>query len=34
MACKYTYNGVEYSKEQLVSKLSNENSNFQTKFKN
>ena len=34
MACKYTYNGVEYSKEQLTSKLSNENSNFQTLYNN
>jgi D-lyxose ketol-isomerase len=34
MDCKYTYNGVEYSKEQLVSKLSNENSNFQTLYNN
>lgn len=34
MACKYTYNRVEYSKEQLVSKLSNENSNFQTLYNN
>lgn len=34
MACKYIYNGVEYSKEQLVSKLSNENSNFNTLYNN
>ena len=34
MACKYTYNGVEYSKEQLVSKLGNENSNFNTLYNN
>ena len=34
MACKYTYDGVEYSKEQLVSKLSNEKSNFNTLYSN
>jgi hypothetical protein len=34
MACKYTYNGVEYSKEQLISKLSIENSNFNTLYNN
>ena len=34
MACKYIYNGVEYSKEQIVSKLSKENSNFNTLYNN
>ena len=34
MACKYQYNNQWYSKEELVSKLSQENSNFKTLYQN
>ena len=34
MACKYQYNNQWYSKEELVNKLSQENSNFKTLYQN
>ncbi len=34
MACKYQYNNQWYSKEELVNKLSQENSNFKTLYNN
>lgn len=34
MACKYQYNNQWYSKEELVSKLAQENSNFKTLYQN